>query len=197
MPFNPFGDADGSSLERGDPVTQGVKQATKALTGQAAQQAQAAKQSFIDQLYGNVSTADPETDQTGETGSTQQNPQQKAQAAASAMGGGKTPSEQSQLDDARRRLQELQEGHKKTYYEATFGEEAQRKRQQREEEERQMKLQEEEEEAQRKAQEKAQQDDSLQSFMPAGKGQGRNRMSAPIAVTQAKTKTEINRGASG
>ena len=108
------------------------------------------------------------------------------------------PAEQSKLDETRRKLQELQKQHKETYYEATFGEEAQQKRRQREEEERQLKEQEEEAKEQQEAEEKAQQDQSMQAFGSQGKGKkGPDQLGAPIAVTQSQTKTESNRGASG
>jgi hypothetical protein len=198
MAFNPFNSADGSSLEQGNPLTSSVKKAANAVSSQTVQQAQATKQSFVDQLYGNTTPTTEETDQTGESGAQQPTQAQKTPLAQAMQGGNsKTPAEQTQIDEARKKLHVLQEMHNKKYFGETFGEEAQAKRRQREEQEEQMKLQDEQEERERIAQEKENQNNTMQSISPPGKGRGRNRMSAPIAVTQAKTKTEINRGASG
>lgn len=203
MPFNPFSGSDGPNLEQGNPVGQTVKKAAAAAGGFAGAQAKAAGQSFVDQLYGNVSSAPDESDPQGT-----QNPQnmQAMQQAASASTGGstsefpKTPGEMSQIDETRKKLQELQGQHKKEYVDVTFGETAQKRRQQREEEERQMKAQQEQEEAERKAQEQSEQEESMGGLMPAGKKtgvQGRKRTQQPIALSRAKTKAEMNRGASG
>ncbi|MBA3724790.1 MAG: hypothetical protein H0W89_08000 [Candidatus Levybacteria bacterium] len=197
MPFNPFS-SEGTSLETGDPVSIAAKQAAKAVAQGTQQQAKAANQSFIDQLYGNVSSSpealDPTADPLKAATQMQAPP---ASSSGSSLAPAANPSEQSQLDETRRKLQELQGQHKKNYFESTFGEEAQQKRQQREEEERQMKLQEEEEEQQREEEEKARMSESLQAFQSKGHGKGADQLSAPVAVTQAKTKTEVNRGSSG
>jgi hypothetical protein len=51
MPFDPFrGGGDGSSLEHDDPLTNAAKHTVKAVNNQTQQQAQAAKQTFVDML---------------------------------------------------------------------------------------------------------------------------------------------------
>lgn len=193
MPFNPF-NGDGTSLEREDPISGAAKQAAKAVNQGTQQQAKAANQSFVDQLYGNVSSPealDPSADPL----------QAKTQPTASAPSGpmpAANPNEQSKLDETRRKLAELQSLHKKTYYDVTFGETAQKKRQQREEEELQLKQQEEEEQRMKEEEEKAKMAESMQAFQSHGKnGKGPDQLSSPVAVTQAMTKTESNRGSSG
>lgn len=197
MPFDPFrGGGDGSSLEHDDPISNSAKNVTKAVSTQTQQQVQATKQTFVDMLYGNVSSQ--------ETGDPSHDPLQAAQqsstpapspASSSGLAQAVNPGEQSKLDETRRKLAELEGLHKKTYFETTFGDEAQQKRREREEEERQIKMQEEEEQQQAEADHKAAMDESLQSFTQKGKGPA--QLSDPVALQQAKTKTEINRGSSG
>lgn len=193
MPFNPF-NSDGSSLEHDNPVVDVTKKTANAATTQTTQQVKASNQSFVDQLYGNVAPATDETDPTAQAVSQPKTPMSNVAASAVMQNTiPKTPVEQAQIDEARKRLEMLQ--HNKAYFDVTFGEEAQAKRRQEEEEERQAKLQEEEEEKQREADEKARQDEEMASFQQHGKGQ--NKLADPVAVTQAKTKTEINRGSTG
>ena len=192
MPLNPF-NSDGTSLEHEDPISNAVKNTAKATQTQTVAQVKAANQSFVDQLYGNDTPAPDESHPQAASA-----PSPASHAAPTGQNAA-MPQDQSKLDETRQKLAELQHLHKKNYAEPLFGEEAQRKRQQQEEQERQMKEQEEQEEEERKAQEKEQQDAEMESLMPHGKGQGkgRNRMTPPVAVTQSKTKTEINRGTSG
>jgi hypothetical protein len=196
MPFDPFrGNGDGSSLEQEDPISGATKQAAKAVNSQTQQQVKAANQSFVDQLYGNVSSSEA-PDGSESTPPTSSNPTPTA-APQSGLMQAVNPSEQSKLDDTRRELAELQKLHNEKYFEPTFGEEAQRKQQEEEEQERQLKEQEEEEKLQLEEEEKARMDESLQAFSQGNKGKGPDQLSAPIAVTQAKTKAESNRGTSG
>jgi hypothetical protein len=198
MSFDPFrGNGDGSSLEQEDPIGGAAKQAAKAVNNQTQQQAQAAKQSFVDQLYGNVANSpeslDPSADpahalaQTGTSSQTTPTPSGGLQQAAN-------PNEQSKLEETRRKLAEFQKQHNETYFSKTFGEEAQ-KRAEQEAEEVRLKEQQEEEEKEAERVKREQMEESLQSFTQHGKGP--TQLGDPVSVTQAKTKTEINRGTSG
>jgi hypothetical protein len=193
MPLNPF-NSDGSSLEHDDPVGNAVKSTVKATNTQTVAQAKAANQSFVDQLYGNTSPSGEDTDPQAAANPTTAQPQANPSAASHTP----APEDQSKLDETRQKLAALQQLHNKNYVEPTFGEEAQRKRQQEEAQERQMKEQQEQEEEELKAQKKAQNDEEIASASQGkSHGKGRNRMTQPVSVTQAKTKTEINRGSSG
>jgi hypothetical protein len=193
MPLNPF-NSDGSSLEHEDPIGGAVKSTVQATNAQATTQAKAAKQSFVDQMYGNAAPSGEDVDPQASANPAAAQPQSPSAVANHTP----APEDQSKLDETRQKLAALQKLHNKNYVEPTFGEEAQRKRQQEEEQERQMKEQQEQEEEELKAQEKAQKDEEIASASQGkGQGKGRNRMSQPVSVTQAKTKTEINRGSSG
>lgn len=198
MPFNPFNGSDGPNLEQGNPLGTTVKNAAKAVSAQAVQQAKAANKAFIDQLYGNTSSNE-DADKLGQSGNQQTNQLQKQAAnLLSNSQNEKTPDELKKIDDTRKQLQDLQGGQKK-YWEATFGEEAHQKLKQEEEQRKQLQEQEEQAIAEKEAQEKAAQEEEMGTMqaMGKGKGNGRNRMSQPIALSRAKTKTEINRGATG
>ena len=196
MPFNPF-NGDGTSLEQEDPISGAAKQAAKAVNQGTQQQAKATNQSFVDQLYGNVSSNEA-LDPSADPLQAKSPPPSSSSAAPSGPTPAANPNEQSKLDETRRKLAELQNQHKKSYFDSTFGEEAQKKRQQREEEELQMKAQEEEERLQKEDEERAKMEESMQAFQSHGKnGKGPDQLGAPISVTQAKTRTESNRGASG
>ncbi len=196
MGFNPFhSNSEGSSFEEGNPINAGLKKKAQDAGNQASQQAKATNQTFVDQLYGNVSSSDsPEKLDPGADPAQAAAQIQKAASPSGPMPA-VNPGEQSKLDETRQKLLELQKQHKETYFGATFGEEAQQKRREREEEERQLKEQEEEERLQQEEEEKARLAESLQSFQSHGKGP--DNLGAPVAVTQAKTRTEINRGTSG
>ncbi len=202
MPFNPFNGSDGPSFESPDGLSQKVQQTTKNVSAAAQQQVQATRKSFVDQLYGNISSE-------GENSDTSEGAQQQMQQAQKQLGdtassgdisnAAKTPEEQAQIEMLRKRL------HKENYFDyeqKTVSDEAVLKVSQEKEQEWQTRQQEEEEEAQRKEEEKAQREEAMGGVEPAGKGMkgkgnGRNRMSKPIALERAKTRTEINRGASG
>lgn len=199
MPINPFNGSDGPNLEQGNPLGTTVKNAAKAVSAQAMQQAKAANKAFIDQLYGNTSSSNEDAEALGQNSNQQSNQLQKQ--AASMLSGSqnaKTPDEMKKIDEARKQLQELQGGHKK-YFEATFGEEAYQRLNQEEEQRKQLREQEEQAIAEKAAQEKAAQEEEMGAMqsMGKGKGNGRNRMRQPIALSRAMTKTEMNRGASG
>lgn len=205
MPFNPFNGSDGPSFESPDGLAQKVQQTTKNLSAAAQQQAQATKKSFVDQLYGNTSST--EEDPTApESGGQQTDQLQKIQQqmGTNAPSGdisttSKTPEEQAQIEMLRKKL------HKENYFDyeqKTVSEEAVLKVSHEKEQEWEQKQQEEAEEAQRKEEEKAQREESMDALEPAGKGakgkgNGRSRMSRPIALDRAKTRTEINRGTTG
>ncbi len=200
MGFNPFhSNSEGSSFEEGNPINAGLKKKAQDAGGQASQQAKAANQTFVDQLYGNVSSASPETlDPSGDPAQAASQMQKASAASPSGPMPAANPGEQSKLDETRQKLMELQKQHKETYFEATFGAEAQQKRREREEEELQLKQEEEEQQQQEEEEKKARMEESMQSFQSHGKnGKGPDKLGAPVAVTQAKTKTEINRGSSG
>jgi hypothetical protein len=193
MPLNPF-NSDGSSLEHEDPIGSAVKSTVQSTNTQATTQVKAANQSFVDQLYGNAAPSGEDTDPHAAPNPATAQPQATPSAAAHTP----APEDQSKLDEARQKLAALQRLHNKNYVEPTFGEEAQRKRQQEEAQERQMKEQQDQEEEELKAQKKAQNDEEIASSSQGkSHGKGRNRMTQPVSVTQAKTKTEINRGSSG
>ncbi|MGH7204091.1 MAG: hypothetical protein ACREHC_06625 [Candidatus Levyibacteriota bacterium] len=190
MAFNPFSnDSEDTSFEQGNAINQSAKNAVKAVTVQAQQQQKALTKSIVDQLYG-VTPPSPD-----------KNSQQKEkppgmETIEKQMT--QNPGDEKQLEEARKKLQEFQRLHKDTYFNPTLGDGAQKKQEQEQQQKKQLKLQEEEEERQAKAEEKAAQEESLAAAAaPRGKNTGRNRMSKPIALTQAKTKTEINRGTSG
>lgn len=192
MAFNPFSSNDeDSSFERGSPIQQGAKNVVKATATQVQQQQKAFSKALTDQLYG------PSTDAN--------NPQEGQVAQKDPTPGMETiqkqmpndPGNEKQLEETRKKLQELQRQHKEEYYEKTLGDSARKKIQQEEQQKEQEKLQTEEARQQQEAEEKASQEQNLGGIAPQGKTTGRNRMQKPVALTQAKTKTEINRGTTG
>lgn len=202
MAFNAFGDnGEGSSLERNDPVTGAVKKAGAALNQQTQQQVKAAKQSVVDQLYGNVSSSEsPDVSADPAQALAQaQNHSATSPIANNGLMPAVNPGEQGKLDETRRQLAaEAQKQHNESYYGPTFGEEAQKKRTQGEAEEKEVKERNEQEELEAKEAKRQQLEESLQAFAKGkGHGKGPDKLGTPVAVTQAKTRTEINRGASG
>ncbi|MGI8420092.1 MAG: hypothetical protein ACR2LN_05625 [Candidatus Levyibacteriota bacterium] len=189
MAFNPFSnDSEDTSFEQGNAINQSAKNAVKAVTAQAQQQQKALTKSIVDQLYG-VTPPSPDKDS-----------KQKEKPPGMETIEKQLPQNQGdekQLEEARTKLQEFQRLHRDTYFNPTMGDEAQKKQEQENQQQKQSKLQEEEQEQQRKTEEKAAQEENLAATAPRGKSTGRNRMSKPIALTQAKTKTEINRGTTG
>lgn len=200
MSFDPFrGGSDGSSLEHDDPLSNAVKQSAKAVNNQTQQQAQAVKQSFTDQLYGNVAnptameSLDSGTDESQSGMPQQQHTQAQPQSSQHGLQPAANPEEQAKLDETRRKIAEL---HKKTYFDETFGEAAQQKRRQREQEEEERRQQEEQEKAEDEEQKRQAMAESLNAMSAGGKGKGPNQL-GDVALNQAKTKTEVNRGSSG
>lgn len=200
MSFDPFGDnGEGSSLERNDPITGAVKKAGAALNQQTQQQAKAAKQSFVDQLYGNVAPSEsPDAGADPAQALAQAQNQSAPPTANNGLMPAVNPGEQGKLDDTRRQLAEFQKQHNESYFGPTFGEEAQKRRAQTEAEEKEIKEREEQEKLEAEEAKRQQLEESLQAFAQ-GKdhGKGPDQLGTPVSVTQAKTRTEINRGTSG
>ena len=199
MPLNPW-DNDENSLETGNPVSNAAKAVTNAVVKPTAAQLKA-DQTFVDQLYGNVTPSEDSGDPAAVVQKAQSAAGANPQQAASATGlqGPAMPEDQAKLEETRKKLESL---HHKNYYEPTFGEEAQRKRQQEEEQEKQMKEQEEQEKLEMEAQEKQQQAQEMGSFGPQGKASGQpggrgKAVMKPLSVMQSQTKTESNRGSTG
>lgn len=189
MPFNPFSnDSEDTSFEQGTPITQTAKSAVKATTTQATQQQQALNKSIVDQLYG-VTPESP--DKAAEH--KQQPPGMETIAKQTPQ----SADDQQQLSETRKKLEALQKMHKENYYEASFGQGAQKRHEQEEAQKKQEKLQEEEEEKQQEEDEKAQKDEELAAMTNRPNQKGRNKMRQPFALTQAVTKTESNRGTTG
>jgi len=197
MGFGSFSSNDeNTSFEQGISLNQTAKNAVKTTTTQTKKVADDTRKAILDQLYGpSTSSADSAAQQAGDAGSQasqtdhQQSPsQENAQA----------PGEQGKLDETRRKLQELQRLHKQNYYDKYLGDDAQRKLRQEEQQKKQQEAQAEDQERQQLEAEKAQMDEG--TLLPAGKKAGAmfgKKQQQPIALTRAKTKTEMNRGASG
>jgi hypothetical protein len=208
---NPFNNnSEDTSFEQGSPVTQAVKNATKATSVQANIQAQATTQAIVDQLYG-VSDSTPTDAGTDEANTQHTDSSNAAIRAVSSQSGAQkssnsnqTPEEEAKMEKIRHELFGNYSGKFQSAQNGAHGlntnldQEMEKARQERKQKEQQREQeQEEEEEKQRLEAEKAQMDEGLGSLMPQGKNTGRNRMKQPVALTQAKTKTEINRGATG
>jgi hypothetical protein len=209
MPLNPFStDNEDTSFEQGSPVTQAAKNAAKATSTQADAQVQASTQAIVDQLYGvnDSSPADAGTDEVNTQHADSSNSATRAAAAHAgaqkSSNSNKSPEEEAKMEKIRHELFGNYSGKFQSAQNGAHGlntnldQEMEKARQERIQKEEQ-RNQEEEEEQQKKEAEKAQMDEGLGSLMPEGKHTGRNRMKQPVAVTLAKTKTEINRGATG
>ncbi|HEX8932343.1 MAG TPA: hypothetical protein VF810_04260 [Patescibacteria group bacterium] len=203
MPKSPFDLDEGFEMPAISKPTQAVKQVTGTVVKQTAKQAQQAAQSFVNQLYGATDTqaaGDQKTDTAAPLAGIQKPPtsSQVQQSASGSPLSTAAPEEQAKIEKTRR---ELQQTHTGSYVVPTLGKigdlEADiRKEEEKRKQEEQKKKQEEAEEEQQKLQEKQQREQEF--IMPSGKmAGGRNRMKQPISVTRAKTKAEINRGASG
>lgn len=178
---------------------QAVNKVANTVVKQTAQQVKATTKAFISQLYGASSpsatdddqqqvdaTVDPMAQvQKTQTGQAQSSlPQQathQANAAQSSASSTASPSDQAKIEQARR---ELQQQHRSEYYIPTFGditnlESDIKKEAQKRQQEEQQKEQEEEQEKQQMEELKEQ------------------KKKEPIAVTRARNKAEMNRGASG
>lgn len=219
--FNPFGnDHEDTSFETGAPVSQAAKNLSQAAQKQADDAAVKAAQDFdqttgdiVAQLYGVDQSSDPGTDET--------NPQMTDHTAAAAhmakaqsTGGthasqsangnsNQTPEEQAKMEKIRRELfgnysskfQSAPNGAQNINTNLDMEMEKARQERKRKEEERKR---EEEEEAQRKKEEEEAQKQEL--VMPSGKKAGFQMgkpKQQPMALRQAQTKTEIQRGTTG
>jgi hypothetical protein len=208
MPLNPFStDNENTSFEQGSPVTQAAKNAAKATSTQADAQVQASTQAIVDQLYGVTPQGqDAGTDEANTQHTDYSNSATRAAAshagAQKSSNSNKSPEEEAKMEKIRHELFGNYSGKFQSAQNGAHGlntnldQEMEKARQERIQKE-QQRNQEEEEEQQKKEAEKAQMDEGLGSLMPEGKHTGRNRMKQPVAVTLAKTKTEINRGATG
>lgn len=208
MPFNPFSnDAEETSFEQGSPVTQAAKNVTKAAVSAASSQAKATTQAIVNQLYGIPSPAEPGTDESNPQTINHANPAQMAGAkSGSAANATQTQplEEQAKLEKLR---QELFGNYSAKFKSAQNNvgnlvtdveQEMEKARQERKRREEERKQQEEEEARQREEAKRAQQQE--QSAAPAGKKTGvmfGKKQQQPVALRQAKTKTEINRGTTG
>jgi len=218
--FNPFSsDNEDTSFETGMPVSQAANTAVKAISSQAQAQIDATNQDIVNQLYGPSTPDEPGTDEANQSHVDQSNAATRAQSAhmsasMSANKGSKTnqtanqntnqtPEEQAKMEKIRH---ELFGNYSATYQSApnaahglitNLDQEMDKARKEREQKETQRK-QEEEEEEKRKKEEEEEQKQELVS--PAGKKTGftfGKKPQQPIALRLAKTKTEINRGATG
>lgn len=204
MPSNPFStDSEDTSFEQGAPITQAAKNAAKATSTQADAQIQAANKAIVDQLYGPTQGQDQGTDESNPQNADHTNSSRGAHIGAKkTTNPNQTPEEEAKMERIRHELFSNYSSKFKSAQNGAHGivtdleQEMEKARKEREQKEQQRK-QEEEEQQQKNEEEKAQMDDSLGSLMPEGKHTGRNRMKQPVAVTMAKTKTEINRGSSG
>lgn len=174
---------------------QAVNKVANTVVKQTAQQVKATTKAFISQLYGTSSTDDDEQadaaadpmaqvqkTQTGQqTPASAPLPQQAAHHASSSQSTQTSQSDQAKLEQARR---ELQQAHRSSYYVPTFGDighlesEIQKEAQKRQQEE-QQKEQEEEQEKQQMEQLEEQ----------------KKKEDVPLAVKQARTKSERRPGA--
>jgi|GEM_PF-6722716 len=176
-PFGSFGSDEDTSFETGNPVQQGAKKVTQAVSDQVAKQAHQITQDIVAQLFGSdasKSTQDTGTDEQGQNQKQQNNQQQKSSPVAQQLQqmqqqqnqfpGLQTDADQQkyaqlqqQLAEEQKKEQEKKQETKKThmqnYYEPTLGSletELKKLRQQEE----QKKKQEEEQEEQKKEEKK-------------------------------------------
>lgn len=200
--FNPFSsDNEDTSFEQGLPVNQTAKNVAKTVSSQVQAQAKAAQKALMDQLYGpsDSSGQDQGTDEANPQHVDLTNTANRMTVAHAANKGSntnqnQTPDEQAKLEKIRRELFAKN-------YSGQFGVEQQIEKARKEREQREQQLkQQDEEEQQRKEAEKKQMEEEGGALLPAGKKTGSmfgKKQQQPIALTQAKTKTEVNRGASG
>jgi len=193
--FNPFSDDhEDTSFEQGSPLNQTARNAAKAASSQTQAQVQASNKAIVDQLYGFIDPTNPtEDDQQANDAAKQHSQNSHGQQANQAnTSSANTPEEQAKIEKIRRELFAKTHGGQ-----FSIEQQMEKARKEREQKEQQLKQQEEEEERQKLEAQKAQQEEFA---MPAGKKTGMvmgKKQQQPVALTQAKTKTEINRGASG
>lgn len=208
--INPFSDSDdNTSFERGMPVNNAAKtaanNAAKTVTTQTDKQIQDALNQV---LYGPSTppTEDKGTDEANPTPTDHTTASQGAnKQAAAGKNSNQTPEEQAKMEKIRH---ELFGNYSLTFRAAAVNGaqniitgvdmEMDRERKKREQEEMQKKQEEEQEEEQKKQEEEEAAQEQL--AMPAGKKTGMQmgrKQQEPIALRLSKTKTEINRGATG
>lgn len=195
------GHSEASSLETDNPVERGLKEAGKAVGQEIGKQAQETKQTFLDQLYGNV----PSSEKAGPNISPDQikgGDGASLQGEAHGLDQAANPADQGRLDEARQKLAAIERQSKSDYITKTFGEQdhidaalgktAEQKMIQHDEEDRQRAEQERQEEEEAEEAKKQQMNDSLQSLQSnsKGKGKGPDQLGAPLEVTKAQTSTE-------
>ena len=199
-----------TSFERGNPISQAAKTTAKAINAQSQQQQKAFSDAIKKQLYGDQTATDQTSgvDESGNATPNATNPNASAvgqipqQRRSPEETGEKSPEEQAKMEKVRRELFGNYAAKFKTAQNGPFGittdveQEMEKARQERKQKEEERKREQEEEER-RKKEEEERQKAELGPITPPGKGGGRNKMQQPIALTQAKTKTEINRGTSG
>ena len=208
--FNPFSDdAESTSFERGMPVNQAAKNVTQAAKQQADEQVKAANKAIIDQLYG-PSDAAPEDPGTDEANPLQHdNSNQAARMAAAQMSSQKSSNSNQSPEEAAKMKKiraELFSQYSAKFHSAINGAQPlntnlemqmDKVRKENEQQEMQKKQEEEEEEQRKKEEEEAQKQELAE---PTGKKSGMmygKKQQEPLALRLAKTKTEINRGATG
>jgi hypothetical protein len=213
--FNPFSnDAEDTSFETGMPVTQAAKAATNTMTKAAQAQADAAAKKatddLVDFLYAPSTPDDQGTDETNtqhtdaSNASTRVASTHASVSKTAKVNPNQTPEEQEKMEKIRH---ELFGNYSATFKQAgqngahnittSLDQEMEKARKEREQKEMQRKQEEEEEEKRKKEEEEAQKEEFA---MPAGKKTGfqmGKKQQEPMALRLAKTKTEINRGASG
>ena len=215
--FNPFSsDHEDTSFEHGSPVTQAAKNISQAAQQKTAAAIKKANDEIVAELYGSSKPAEPGTDEANTQHTDASNAATRAAATHGAVSGktgkatananpNQTPEEQAKVEKIRH---ELFGNYSMTFKSApnaaginsaTVGldQEMERARKEREQKEMQRKQEEEEEEQRKKEEEEAQ---KQELDAPAGKKTGfqmGKKQQEPIALRLAKTKTEINRGATG
>jgi hypothetical protein len=211
--FNPFNlDQEDTSFETGMPVTQAAKAVSKAVQTQAKKQTDDATKDIVSQLYA-PSNPNPDEPGTDEANKQHTDASNSSTRAASTHAGisktakvnpNQTPEEQQKMEKIRG---ELFGNYSMTFKAASVNgaqnivtsleQEVDRERKKREQMEAQRKKDEEEEEERKKEEEEEQKQELAE---PTGKKTGMmygRKQKEPIALRQAKTKTEINRGTSG
>ena len=210
--FNPFSnDAEDTSFETGMPVTQAAKAVSQAASAQAQKQSDDATKAIVDQLYAPSTPQDQGTDEAKTQHTDASNSATRAASTHASVSKtakvnpNQTPDEQEKMEKIRH---ELFGNYAITFKSAPnsagintaavgLDQEMEKERKAREQREMQGKKEEEEEAQRKKEEEEAQKQEMV---APAGKKTGfqmGRKQQEPMALRLAKTKTEINRGASG
>lgn len=203
MGFGSFSNDENNSFEQGLPLNQAAKNAAKVAVSQTKTQADDTTKAILDQLYGpgTPSGQDQGTDEANPAHTDQSNSATRAVTTHGGMANKSSNTNSNQTSEEQTKLEKIRRELFAKNYGGQFGvdQEMAKARREREEKEKQREK-EEEEEKQRLEAEKAQMDEGLGSLLPAGKKTGAmfgKKQQQPIALRQAKTKTEINRGTSG